>query len=374
MYECTWLHGNRNKEIEEIASYSIYENLSQKNFANVPDDEVEELMQTIKALSRRLAAHINRRYEKDNRINLPDLRRTLRKNMRRGGELLEIAFRKPKRNRTKLVVICDVSRSMELYAAFLLQFMYAFQQVYSRVETFAFSTSLQQITLLLKQNDFHQAMNLLSEQNEKWSGGTRIGKSLNSFVNDHALKVLDKKTIVVIMSDGWDTGDIDLLKHSMEMIHNRSKKVIWLNPLAGFSDYKPHVEIFADEEAHKFLKDYPYLKRATGEDFGREFLSLKCAVKVVDNIDEALSHIQQYSTKHSEAIVSENKDQCERFLQEVDAAAVYSNASTRFTDGEEFGLGAEIGISTQKLHARGPFALEKLVTEKWIIRGDGQVR
>lgn len=237
----SWLQGNRNKEIEEIASYSIYENLSQKNFANVPDDEVDELMQTIKALSRRLAAHINRRYEKDNQINLPDLRRTLRRNMRRGGELLEIAFRKPKRNRTKLVVICDVSRSMELYAAFLLQFMYAFQRVYSRVETFAFSTSLQQITSVLKQNDFHQAMNLLSEQNKKWSGGTRIGKSLNTFVTDYASKVLDKKTIVIIMSDGWDTGDIDLLKHSMEAIHNRSKKVIWLNPLAGFSDYKPHV-------------------------------------------------------------------------------------------------------------------------------------
>jgi len=116
------------------------------------------------------------------------------------------------------------------------------------------------------------------------------------------------------------------------------------------------------------------LKKADKEDFGREFLSLKCAVKVVKNIDEALSHIQQYSTKHSEAIVSSNKKQCERFLQEVDAAAVYSNASTRFTDGEEFGLGAEIGISTQKLHARGPFGLEKLVTEKWIIKGDGQVR
>jgi len=97
-------------------------------------------------------------------------------------------------------------------------------------------------------------------------------------------------------------------------------------------------------------------------------------VKVVKNMDEALSHIQQYSTKHSEAIVSRNKKQCQRFLEEVDAAAVYSNASTRFTDGEEFGLGAEIGISTQKLHARGPFALEKLVTEKWIIKGDGQVR
>jgi glutamate-5-semialdehyde dehydrogenase len=137
---------------------------------------------------------------------------------------------------------------------------------------------------------------------------------------------------------------------------------------------KSGVEIFAEENAYSLLKNYPYLHRASQEDFAREFLSLKCAVKVVDDIDEALLHIQEYSTKHSEAIVSENKEHCERFLKEVDAAAVFSNASTRFTDGEEFGLGAEIGISTQKLHARGPFALEKLVTEKWIIKGDGQVR
>jgi glutamate-5-semialdehyde dehydrogenase len=134
------------------------------------------------------------------------------------------------------------------------------------------------------------------------------------------------------------------------------------------------VEVFADADAYELLKGYPHLQKATPEDFGREFLSLKCAVKVVDDIDEALEHIAEYSTKHSEAIVSENRQQCERFLDEVDAAAVYSNASTRFTDGEEFGLGAEIGISTQKLHARGPFALEKLVTEKWVVRGEGQVR
>ena len=138
--------------------------------------------------------------------------------------------------------------------------------------------------------------------------------------------------------------------------------------------YKYQVEIFADKNAHKLLKGYPYLQKAAKADFGREFLSLKCAVKVVKDIDEALTHIQQYSTKHSEAIVSENKSNCNRFLHEVDAAVVYMNASTRFTDGEEFGLGAEIGISTQKLHARGPFALEKLVTEKWIIKGTGQVR
>ncbi|HWK04111.1 MAG TPA: glutamate-5-semialdehyde dehydrogenase [Puia sp.] len=134
------------------------------------------------------------------------------------------------------------------------------------------------------------------------------------------------------------------------------------------------VEIFADPSSRRLLKGYPFLQKAEAGDFAREFLSLKCAVKVVKNIDEALDHIQQYSTKHSEAIVSRNKRQCERFLAEVDAAAVYTNASTRFTDGEELGLGAEIGISTQKLHARGPFALEKLVTEKWLIRGNGQIR
>jgi glutamate-5-semialdehyde dehydrogenase len=140
----------------------------------------------------------------------------------------------------------------------------------------------------------------------------------------------------------------------------------------GLAKYE--VELFAEPAAWRLLKGYPLLQKAAEGDFAREFLSLKCAVKVVKNIDEALSHIQRYSTKHSEAIVSRNKRQCERFLQEVDAATVYTNASTRFTDGEALGLGAEIGISTQKLHARGPFALEKLVTEKWLIRGNGQVR
>lgn len=143
------------------------------------------------------------------------------------------------------------------------------------------------------------------------------------------------------------------------------------------SDLQVHeVEVFADARAHALLSEaaYPYLHPAREEDFGREFLSFKCSIRVVADMDRALEHIQRYSSKHSEAIVSEAAGACERFLQEVDAAAVYTNASTRFTDGGKFGLGAEIGIATQKLHARGPFALEKLVTEKWIIKGDGQVR
>ncbi len=142
----------------------------------------------------------------------------------------------------------------------------------------------------------------------------------------------------------------------------------------GFLEW--NVEVFADEISHKIFSkiDYPYLQKATQDDFGREFLDYKCSIKVVSGINEAINHINKYSSRHSEAIISQNQEYCDRFIQEIDAAAVYTNASTRFTDGGQFGLGAEIGISTQKLHARGPFALEKLVTEKWIVTGDGQVR
>ena len=136
------------------------------------------------------------------------------------------------------------------------------------------------------------------------------------------------------------------------------------------------VEVFASEELYGSFEQlrYPYLVKAQEEDFGREFLDFKCSIKTVVGLAEALEHIEKYSSKHSECIVSTDEQSINTFLQAVDAAAVYANASTRFTDGGEFGLGAEIGISTQKLHARGPFALEKLVTEKWYIRGDGQIR
>lgn len=142
----------------------------------------------------------------------------------------------------------------------------------------------------------------------------------------------------------------------------------------GFTKW--NVEVFADEVSYDILRraDYPYLQKAGPDDFGKEFLDFKCSVKIVDGLEDALKQIELYSSRHSEAIVSTNDEAIETFLKEVDAASVYSNASTRFTDGGVFALGAEIGISTQKLHARGPFALEKLVTEKWIVKGDGQVR
>ena len=164
-------------------------------------------------------------------------------------------------------------------------------------------------------------------------------------------------------------NSLDTILADTEIVEDLCQKMA-----EGMASYK--VEIFADPVAHEVLSqlDYPYLSHAEEEDYGREFLDFKCSIKTVNGITEAMDHIEKYSSRHSEAIITNDKEEIDTFIQGVDAAAVYANASTRFTDGGEFGLGAEIGISTQKLHARGPFALEKLTTEKWVAVGSGQIR
>ncbi len=152
-----------------------------------------------------------------------------------------------------------------------------------------------------------------------------------------------------------------------------------LNDLAALVEplQSSKVEIYADEASYSVLKNiYPsdLLELATNEAFGTEFLDYKMAIKTVPNFDSAVDHIVRYSSKHSECIVTENEANKQKFFQLIDAAAVYANVSTAFTDGAQFGMGAEIGISTQKLHARGPMALPELTSYKWLIEGDGQVR
>jgi glutamate-5-semialdehyde dehydrogenase len=136
------------------------------------------------------------------------------------------------------------------------------------------------------------------------------------------------------------------------------------------------VEVFADAEAFAALNGRYAgpLHPARDEHFGQEFLALKMSVRTVAGLDEALDHIDRHGSKHSEAVVAEDAAIVEKFLREVDAAAVYANSSTAFTDGGQFGMGAEIGISTQKLHARGPMALPELTSYKWVVRGHGQIR
>lgn len=159
--------------------------------------------------------------------------------------------------------------------------------------------------------------------------------------------------------------------NAMETLLVHKKVAAEFLPHLGVSLKTLSVEIRGCSETQKLIPD---IKPATEEDYYKEFSDLILAVKVVNSIDEAMDHIYKYSTRHSEAIITNNYFNSERFLKEVDAAAVYVNASTRFTDGGEFGFGAEIGISTQKLHARGPMGLNELTTTKYIIYGQGQVR
>lgn len=136
-----------------------------------------------------------------------------------------------------------------------------------------------------------------------------------------------------------------------------------------------NVLIYADEKSYRILKkNYPFLEEANDDSFGTEFLDYKMAIKTVTSLENAITHISMYSSKHSECIISEDAKNIEMFDKMIDAACVYTNVSTAFTDGAQFGLGAEIGISTQKLHARGPMALDELCSYKWVIKGNGQIR
>ena len=142
-------------------------------------------------------------------------------------------------------------------------------------------------------------------------------------------------------------------------------------PRLGSTLHKLNVEIRGCSRTQKLIPD---VKLATERDYSKEFLDLILAVKVVDSMDEAIDHIYKYGTGHSEAIITNNYASSQKFLREIDAAVVYVNASTRFTDGGEFGFGSEIGISTQKLHARGPMGLNELTTTKYMVYGNGQIR
>lgn len=251
-----WLHGNRpSDESTELATYSPGETITRKDFSAFTEDELWEVVRLIHLIARSLALRFSRRKKKKRSPAELDLRRTLRLNLRRGGEILDLAYRKPQRQREQIVLLCDVSKSMDLYSRFLIQFVFAFQNNYRRIETFVFSTALHRVTRQLKQRDFHSALDDLADTVPDWSGGTRIGESLHAFVEKYAGKLLNRQTIVIIMSDGWDTGDTELLAQSMEVIQKKSAKVIWLNPLAGNPKYEataqgmqaamPYIDVFA---------------------------------------------------------------------------------------------------------------------------------
>jgi len=216
----------------------------------------------------------------------------------------------------------------------------------------------------------------------------RGGRKLIDFVRDTArIPVIETGAGVVNTYFDKD-GDLEM---GRAIIHNaKTRRVSVCNALDCLLVHqdrlvdlvelvKPMAErnviIYADEKAYAALDgNYPLLEHATADSFGTEFMDYKLAIKTVASLDEALSHIDAFGSGHSEAIITQDEQAARRFQQHVDAACVYWNAPTSFTDGAQFGLGAEIGISTQKLGPRGPMALEEITTYKWLIEGEGQVR
>ena len=218
----------------------------------------------------------------------------------------------------------------------------------------------------------------------------RGSRRLIDFVRDNA-KVPCIETGAGVVNTYFDK-DADLKKGSDIVVNAKTRRVSVCNALdcllihsARLGDLgsicsglgAKGVLIYADPRAYAALEgSYPsdLLRHADAESFGKEFLSMAMSIRTVDSLQEAVEHISEYGSGHSEAIVTENPDAAAFFQREVDAACVYVNAPTSFTDGAQFGLGAEIGISTQKLGARGPMGLEEMTTYKWLIRGDGQTR
>ncbi|MCO6491374.1 MAG: VWA domain-containing protein [Phaeodactylibacter sp.] len=266
-----WLQGSQARETEETAAFSTHEAMGRKDFSAFREDDLWEVTRLIHRIARSLALRQSRRRKRSRRPLQLDLRRTLRLNMRRGGEILDLAYYEPARNKRQVVLLCDVSKSMDLYSRFLIQFVYAFQNACRRIETFVFSTSLYRVTNRLRQRDFGIALEELSGAVPGWSGGTRIGESLHEFCQAYAGRLLNNRTVVIIMSDGWDTGNTELLAESMRAIQRKAARVIWLNPLAGSAGYQPstlglqaampYIDIFAPAHNVESLRDlYRHLR------------------------------------------------------------------------------------------------------------------
>jgi uncharacterized protein with von Willebrand factor type A (vWA) domain len=245
--------GSATAEPIELSAASDAES-GAKDLSAFEREELEEISRLARRIVRRLARNPSRRWKTGRRGRRINLRGSFRRSVKTGGELVELSFRERRLKKTRLVVICDVSGSMDVYSRLLLQFVYGVQNSFGRVETFVFSTRLERITGHLKHRTYERALDRLSSEVRGWSGGTLIGPSIGAF-NAGWPGLADKRTIVIILSDGWDTGEPEQLSRSLALLKNRAARVIWLNPLLGSPDYRPatrgmeaaipHIDVFA---------------------------------------------------------------------------------------------------------------------------------
>lgn len=236
----TWMRGEDPTREERVPTRhaSDREALGTRDFSSFGNEQAATFERLARRIARRLALRKSRRWKSASRGRRLDLRRTIRGSLRTGGEVVALEWRRRKIRRTRLVAICDVSGSMELYARFLLQFLHALQNSFAQIETFVFSTRLTRTTALLKRARWEHALSGVAREVTDWSGGTRIGASLARFVDDW-IKLVDRRTVVIILSDGWETGEPAVLGEAMSRLHEHAGRVIWLNPLMSSADFAP---------------------------------------------------------------------------------------------------------------------------------------
>lgn len=237
----SWLYGNKNTETIETATYSDGGFGSVTEQVGFSSQEMKVVFQLVQKLVRKIANRRSRRYETTKKKAILDIKKSIRKNIIRNGEIVDILYKKKKKDNIKVVLLCDVSRSMELYSRFFIQFMYAFHSLFSKVETFAFATSLHHISKELNKTSVNKSLQEVINKIPDWSGGTKIGASLQQFNQEFGHRHLTSKTLVIVLSDGWDTDEVDLVGENMKQIHRKALKVLWLNPLAGSGDWQPEV-------------------------------------------------------------------------------------------------------------------------------------
>jgi uncharacterized protein with von Willebrand factor type A (vWA) domain len=222
-----------------VPTYSPNEQLNEKDFSEMGIEESRAVTQAILLIASKIATQVSRRKKRARRGTEIDPRGTMRRNIKYGGELIELVARKRRIKKTRVVLLCDVSGSMDCYSRFLIQFMYGLQNELWGVETFVFSTTLSRITHLIRTKNIGNALDKISKSVLGWSGGTNIGRSLEIFNRDFAASTVTHRTVVVIISDGWDRGDVGVLERQMQALKRRCGKMIWLNPLLASENYEP---------------------------------------------------------------------------------------------------------------------------------------
>jgi len=230
--------GSPSDDERSVPAYSPAEVRAAQDFSAFSADDLEAITELIMRIARRIAMRLSRRMRAARRGERVDLRRTIRRSLQYGGDPAALVWRRRKIRKVRIILLCDVSGSMDVYSRFLVQFVYALQGVVGRVESFFFSTSLTRVTDALAHQDIRHALAEASRHVPDWSGGTKIGASLRTF-NEQYGSLVDGRTIVVVASDGWDTGDLDVLVSAMRVLSARAGKVIWLNPLLGSPGYEP---------------------------------------------------------------------------------------------------------------------------------------